>query len=155
MVRNPEHVLRRSLTVHRPVTEVFAFFSDAGNLARITPPELGFRITTPLPIEMRKGTLIDYQLSLFGMPLSWRTEITQWNPPHEFEDTQLSGPYAQWIHLHAFRAEGAHTVVEDEVRYRLPVPLLGVVGYPLVRLQLSRIFAYRARRIKAVLPDLA
>ena len=151
MWRNPEHVLRTRAIIERPIDEVFAFFSSAENLARITPRELGFRIVTAMPIEMNEGTLIDYRLSLFGIPLSWRTGITRWNPPHEFEDTQLSGPYAQWIHRHALRAEGSHTIMEDEVRYRLPIPLVGVIAYPLVRLQLARIFSYRARRIRDLL----
>ena len=151
-MRNPEHVLRRVVTVNRPLNAVFAFFSNAENLARITPPELGFQILTPLPIQMREGTLIDYRLSLFGFPLIWRSEISRWNPPHEFEDTQLRGPYAQWIHRHTFHADGARTIVEDEVRYRLPVPLLGLAGYPLVRVQLARIFGYRARQIRSLLP---
>ena len=150
-MRNPEHVLRTRAVIDRPLPEVFDFFASAENLGRITPRELGFRILTAAPIEMRNGALIDYRLSLFGIPLTWRTEITRWNPPHEFEDTQISGPYAQWIHRHTFRADGASTVMEDEVRYRLPVPLLGIIAYPLVRLQLARIFSYRARRIRELL----
>ena len=147
-MKNPEHVLRRSVVIDRPLHDVFEFFSNAGNLARITPPELGFQILTPTPIVMRAGTLIDYRLSLFGLPVAWRTEITRWEPPHQFVDTQLRGPYAQWIHRHSFRSAENGTVVEDEVRYRLPIPLLGLVGYPVIRLQLNRIFNYRTSAIR-------
>ena len=153
MLRNPEHVLRTRTVVERPLEEVFAFFGAAANLEAITPPELRFRILTPAPIAMSCGTRIDYRLSLFGLPFTWRTEITLWRPPHEFVDTQTHGPYAQWIHHHVFRAMGAATIVEDRVRYRLPVPLLGLAAYPVVRLQLQRIFAYRARRIRALLEE--
>jgi ligand-binding SRPBCC domain-containing protein len=151
MTRNREHVLRTEMTVPLPPEEVFAFFGAAENLERITPPELNFRIVTPLPIDMRPGAQIEYRLALFGVPFTWRTEITDWNPPHEFVDTQLSGPYAQWVHRHRFTAVDGGTRVEDEVRYRLPVPLLGDLALPLVRLQLGRIFRHRRQRITELL----
>lgn len=152
-MRNPEHVLRTTMTHPLPIDRVFAFFSDAENLERITPPELGFRITTPGPVELHQGALIEYRLSLFVASFAWRTEITLWRPPHEFVDTQLDGPYAQWIHAHRFSETPGGTLIEDEVRWRLPVPVLGEIAYPLVRLQLARIFSYRQKRIRQLLRE--
>ena len=150
-MRNPEHILRAQMTLPLPVQQVFEFFAAAENLQVITPPELGFRIVSAGPVHIEQGARIDYQLGLFGIPFTWQTEITAWRPPYEFVDTQLRGPYAQWIHRHTFRQRDGDTIIEDEVRYRLPVPLLGELALPLVKLQLKRTFRYRQARIRELL----
>jgi ligand-binding SRPBCC domain-containing protein len=141
------HVVRFEQFLPRPRAEVFAFFAAADNLERITPPELGFRIRTPLPIAMGPGTLIEYRLSLFGVPFTWQTRITAWEPPHTFTDEQLKGPYREWVHTHSFMEAAGGTIVHDEVRYRLPLFPAGELAWPAVRLQIRRIFGYRRRRL--------
>ena len=140
------HRFQQTTRLARRPDEVFPFFAAAGNLQRITPPELGFRILTP-DVEMMEGALIRYSLSLFGVRFQWHTEITRWNPPHEFVDVQLRGPYRQWIHTHTFRPDGDGTLMEDVVDYALPLQPLGEIAAPLVGLQVRRIFNYRARVI--------
>lgn len=137
------HDLHIELELPVPRQRVFEFFADAGNLERITPPELGFRILTARPIEMRRGALIDYELKLFFVPFSWRTEIRDWEPPHRFVDVQLKGPYREWIHTHEFHETRGGTMIRDHVRYQLPLTPLGDVALPIVRRQLARIFRYR------------
>lgn len=150
------HHLHTTTHLALPRERVFDFFSDAENLERITPPELAFEIVTPRPIEIREGALIDYRLGLFGVRFGWRTEITVWEPPYRFVDEQVRGPYRRWHHTHTFVEEpgpgGAPgTRMDDLVRYELPLSPLGDVGYPLVRLQLARIFGYRQRAIRQIL----
>jgi ligand-binding SRPBCC domain-containing protein len=142
------HRLTRSQSIARPLDEVFAFFSNAAHLETITPPFLRFRIVTPLPIEMRAGTRIDYALSLWGLPMRWRTRITCFEPNRRFVDEQEAGPYAHWRHVHEFEADGHGTRMTDTVTYRLPFGTLGALAHPLwVERQLDAIFDYREQAV--------
>ena len=146
-----EHILKRRQIIARPRDEVFEFFSNAGNLERITPPQLKFQILSPQPIEMKTGARIDYRLKLYGVGLTWKTEITQWNPPHDFVDTALKSPYQQWIHLHTFTdGENGTTVMDDCVRYRLPFAPLGEAAHWLVRKEVEAIFDFRRQIIAEI-----
>lgn len=126
----------------------FDFYGDALNLEPLTPPWLHFEVTSPMPIEMGAGTLLDYRLRLHGVPIRWRTRIDVWEPPHRFVDSQVRGPYALWEHTHTFEPEGEDTVIRDRVRYAIPYGPLGSLADALfVRRDLARIFDYRQRAV--------
>jgi ligand-binding SRPBCC domain-containing protein len=139
--------LQTRLFVARTLEDTFNFFADAANLQRLTPPWLDFAILTPLPIRMAAGSLIDYRIRVHGVPIRWRTGITEWNPPFTFVDEQLSGPYRLWHHTHSFNAVDGGTMVEDTVRYR---PVGGALVHRLfVARDLQRIFMFRQQEILA------
>lgn len=141
--------LDRQLLLPRPIEEVFRFFSAAENLERITPPWMKFRIVTPGPVEMKRGARIAYALRVHGFPIHWLTEIEVWNPPHEFVDVQVKGPYKLWRHTHCFRPVAGGTKIEDLVEYQLPLGRLGRLAHHFqVARDLQKIFDYRERKVR-------
>jgi ligand-binding SRPBCC domain-containing protein len=146
------YVLHREQWIARPIEAVFAFFADARNLEAITPAWLGFRILTPEPITMRSGSRIQYRLFWHGLPMRWLTEIESWNPPSEFVDVQLKGPYRCWRHTHRFESIDGGTLMRDEVRYAIPFGFLGQLAHGwLVKAELNSLFDYRAAMISNLL----
>ncbi len=134
-----------------PIEQVFRFFASPENLNLLTPPWVNFSILSPQSIEMAVGTIIEYRIRLRGVPVTWRSEITEWQPPFAFCDVQLRGPYRFWVHRHTFEEKPGGTLVTDHVDY-------GVLGGALVnRLfvagELKRIFGYRKTRLYELFPD--
>ncbi len=147
------YVLEREQMIERDRSEAFAFFSDAFNLERITPPFLRFRVLTARPVAMAAGTLLEYKLSLFGVTFRWKTLIEEWSPEDSFVDLQLEGPYRLWRHTHSFEpvARG-RTLMRDRVEYLIPLGYLGRISHALfVSRMLKEIFDYRARAIDGLL----
>lgn len=144
-------ILERETILPAPLEEVFNYFADAANLGEATPPWLNFRILSEPPIEMRPGALIDYRLRVRGIPIRWRTEILEWEPPHRFTDRQLRGPYKLWHHEHTFESCGGGTRMVDRVTYLCP----GWIFEPLIHAlfvesDLRRIFDYRTQVFERV-----
>jgi ligand-binding SRPBCC domain-containing protein len=137
--------LQSDLVVPASPADTFAFFADASNLQCLTPPWLDFRIMTPLPIDMREGTRIDYRIRLYGVPIPWRSRIDVWEHGVRFVDRQLIGPYRWWHHEHRFEPVSAGTRVIDEVEF---LPRLRWVTSRLVQRDVARIFAYRREKLQ-------
>ncbi len=133
--------------VPRPIGDVFPFFSDPRNLEQITPELLQFKIVGEPPAQIEEGSVIEYKLRVRGLPLRWRSVISTWDPPHRFVDTQLKGPYRQWIHEHRFIDEGESTMMQDTIRYKV----LGgrLINHLFVRKDVMKIFGYRTEFLRS------
>ena len=123
------HLLQQEQYLPAPLDEVFPFFARPENLGKLTPTFLGFELLTPSPIPMHVGAMIDYVVSVNGIPMRWTTCISEFEPPHRFVDVQLKGPYSFWHHTHTFEAQGEGTLIRDEVRYALPFGPFGEIAH--------------------------
>lgn len=150
------HELRYVQKIPCSLEEAWDFFSDPANLARITPPDMGFIITSqPRVNQIYPGQIISYQVRpLWGIPMTWMTEITHVNPGSYFVDEQRIGPYRLWHHQHHFLKAEMGIEMLDIVHYAVPLGVLGkILNALVIRRKLAGIFAYRRKRVEALFPD--
>lgn len=156
MIRSmAQYVLERSQLLPITLDEAWAFFSTPKNLARITPPDMGFVIREPFDnAPAHAGQRITYTVKpLLGIPLTWVTLIEDVQAPHRFVDTQLKGPYKRWWHLHTFEAVEGGVLMRDRVEYELPLGPLGDIAHGIfVKQRLEHIFAFRNKTLEQLFP---
>ena len=144
--------LECSMSVPVSLREAFAFFENPHNLARITPPWLNFRVTSPERIQMRKGAEIDYQIRWLGLPLKWKTLSRSTSRRSSSWTSRARVPMPTGITgtISSPREYGA--LVSDCVDYALPFGPLGRLAHRLtVRKQLQQIFDYRQNALSGIL----
>lgn len=150
-----QHVLERSQFLPISLEEAWSFFSTPKNLARITPPDMGFVIREPFDnAPAHAGQRITYTVKpLLGIPLTWVTLIEDVQAPHRFVDTQLKGPYKRWWHVHTFEAVEGGVLMRDRVEYELPLGPLGEIAHGIfVKQRLEHIFNYRLTTLERLFP---
>lgn len=133
------------------IDEAWDFFSSPKNLAKITPPHMGFIITSEFNDEkMYPGMLITYKVSpLMGIKMDWCTEITHVLDKQYFVDEQRFGPYAMWHHQHHFKVVAGGVEMIDIVDYAIPFGILGrMMNSILISSEIEKIFSFRAEKIK-------
>ena len=147
--------LERTQTLPITLEEAWDFFSDPGNLVKITPPNMDFRITSAPLREMYAGQIITYTVRpLFSVAVNWTTEITHVDRPIFFVDEQRFGPYRFWHHQHRFTQVEGGVEVHDLVHYLLQHDqLAGLVNRLFVAPRLKRIFDYRSTALKEIFPN--
>lgn len=137
-----------------PLQQAFDFFSDPRNLERLTPDLVHFQFLKTPPEKVSPGTVLEYRLRLWGVPVKWRTRIEVVEPPVRFVDVQDKGPYAMWRHTHNFREIDVNrTEIRDEVEFAMPLGPLGEIAYRLmVAGSLRQIFDYREEVLQRLFP---
>ncbi len=143
-----KNTFHSDLFVPLPRSQVFNFFSLAENLEILTPPWLNFHILKKSTEKVQTGTLIDYKLKIHGVPVKWKTLISDWNPDYSFVDNQLKGPYKKWHHLHTFTDVHGGTLISDHVTFENPGWIFGKLIDPLIKKDVTQIFNFRKNKIK-------
>jgi len=131
--------------VKADMNHIWKFFSLPQNLEAITPPWLRFKIKSLSTETMGNGTTILYQLRLKGIPVTWKSLISDYEDKKQFKDEQLVGPYQVWEHTHKFEALSDGVLIIDDIVYSLPLGKAGtMVASWYVQKDVDQIFSYRA-----------
>ena len=135
-----------STTLPVSVAEAFAYHERAGALQRLIPPWESARIEHS-DDSLAVGSTVTLRSKVCGIPVRWLAKHTEYDPPHRFADTQVSGPFARWDHCHQFEPAGEHqTTLRDTIDYQLPFGPPGrLFGGGLARRTIESMFAYRHR----------
>ncbi len=79
------------------------------------------------------GEQVTWRARHFGVRQCLTSQITEFDPPHAFQDTMLQGAFAWMQHDHFFRARADGTTeMRDVFRYAAPLPVLGAIAERLV-----------------------
>jgi len=148
------YTLQRETFIPTTLDNAWDFFTSPLNLAKITPPEMNFVVTSNFKenTKVYPGMIITYKVSpLFSIKLNWMTEITQVNEKEYFIDEQRFGPYALWHHQHFFKEVDGGVEMKDIVNYAIGYGFIGRIANNLmVKKKLDEVFEYREKAIGGI-----
>ncbi len=94
---------------------------------------------------IKDGSQVVLQVGIGPLRVRWIAIHPGYVEGQQFRDEQVQGPFAHWIHTHAFRPDGPNScVLEHRVEYALPLGAMGhLLGDGFTRKKLRRMFTYR------------
>ena len=123
--------LRVRSWVSAPVDQVFTFFDDPANLARLMPPLLRMRLVRVEPAPPQVGSVFEFRYGLGPVQRSWLVRLVDRVENERFADETISGPLARFLHSHTFTSADRGTWIDDRVDFHVgPDGPLGVAGRP-------------------------
>lgn len=136
-------VFTRTVSLPRPVREVFAWHERPGALERLTPPWERVEVLKQSG-GIHNGGWVELRTKIGPFWSSWKVEHRGYDEGRVFHDVQRSGPFSSWEHEHRFRADGpAYCTLTDAIDYELPFGWLGRLGSGFAQRKLERLFTYR------------
>jgi ligand-binding SRPBCC domain-containing protein len=150
-VANPQR-RQYQIFIDRPQDAVFEFHATLKNRPRISKPDEFEEVLSPLDTELDLGVKVSFRAKHGGVWHRLESEISEWNPPHDFVDRQISGPFALWTHRHRFVPFQTGTLMTDLIEYTPPAGALGLVAEKLwLGKHLDEFFRYRQAEAKRLL----
>ena len=98
------------------------------------------------------GETVTWRGRHFGFMLTHQSLISEYEPPHHFQDRMLRGMFKSFIHDHYCEAASqSHTLMRDEPRFAAPLGPLGWIAETLVlRRYFIRFLRQRNETLRAI-----
>jgi ligand-binding SRPBCC domain-containing protein len=112
-------IIRSRGWVAAPVDEVFRFFDDPANLAKLMPPPVQIRLVRVEPAPPRPGSIFEFRYGLGPVQRSWTVRLVDRVVDERFVDETIVGPMRRFHHSHAFTPGRRGTWIEDRIDYHV------------------------------------
>ena len=130
--------------MNAPIETVFGFHEREDALLLLSPAFPPVRVIRKEG-GIEPGSWVELKIG----PIHWTALHSGFARNRFFEDKQIAGPFATWIHRHEFESLGDATRLTDRIEYWLPGGRL--VNYLLgwvVKVGLHQMFCQRHQRTK-------
>jgi ligand-binding SRPBCC domain-containing protein len=146
-------VIRHQVRIHAPLERCFALSTSLAIVERelhMHPVPSNFE-GVPLRTSgfVTAGDRVRWEGWQLGLPQYHVSLICNFERDRCFQDRMIAGRFRHFEHDHHFRAEGAETVLDDEIRFSLPWGPLGwLAGRLVLYRHIERLLHRRFRLIK-------
>ena len=132
--------------LHLPVSaaEAFAWHERPDTIHRLIPPWAKVDVLKTGD-GIRNGSVVELVQRLGPLHLKWVMKHHEYRAGLSFRDSQVSGPFAAWDHLHEFlQDEDGNNTLTDKIQYQIPGGRIGrLFVRKFINKRIESMFAYR------------
>ncbi|MFB6345661.1 MAG: SRPBCC family protein [bacterium] len=139
-----KRIFEKESVIEAPARKVFDWHKTDDALEKLIPPG------DPVSVGERNGSIKDddtvvLKIGFGPFSMNWLARHQNYEEGRQFEDVQVEGPFAHWVHTHEVIPEDeSRCRLRDHVEYAVPFGALGdfLFGW-FVRRKLQSMFEYR------------
>jgi hypothetical protein len=126
-----------------PVERLWAFHERQDALQLLIPPGERVEVLQP-PTSLAVGTKVILRSHVGPIGFTITAEHVEYERGRLFADRMTGGPFKTWLHRHIMEPTATGSRLIDDIEYSLVGgPLGNVIGGPIARRRLERMFDHR------------
>ena len=146
-----QNKFRKFHWVKEDVDKVFDFFTHNKNIQKLVSKNSDILLTSN-DTKYSKGSVIDHQFNLYGIPLRWKSLVSHFSKDRRYTDIQFSGPYKKWVHNQVIKPFNGGTLIMDEVAYSFPFSIFtDLITSNKVKKDIESLYNYKSNKLSDML----